>query len=116
MSVSSLSCFHRFVFHIVLGKEARIDREAERASFTNLALDPDLAVVGFDNALDACEPNALAGDGGVLRILPAAEDEKDLVDVFRIDADPCVANIELQFGQPILAADVDFPRLRVQGL
>src|SRR5438105_5061156 len=51
-----------------------VDRKAERAALARLALDPDGAAVGLDDALHARQPHALAGHVLHRRALAAAED------------------------------------------
>src|SRR5688500_6611157 len=91
---------------IAAGDVPPVDGEPEGAALSGLALDPDGAVVGFDDALDAGEADALARDvlGGVAA---AAEDDEDAAEVLGVDADAGVLDVELRLVALDRAAEAD---------
>ncbi len=80
----------------------------ERGSSALNGLDPESSVVVLDNALDACEANAFAGnlhDGSVFR---PAEDVEHVGQVFRCDADAGVLDGKKNLVAGPLGSDEDF--------
>src|ERR1700722_16828729 len=85
------------------------DREPECASLAEHALDPDGAVVGFDNALDPRQADAFADDVVHSSAPAAAENVESPADAPFFDADAGGANVKLRLVLANDAADANFP-------